>query len=515
MNREPLSAPTSVPSPLLEMRHIGKRFPGVVALQNVDLTLRSGEVVAIIGENGAGKSTLIKILGGIHQPDDGLIRLDGREVRFDSVQASLARGISIIHQELVLADNLDIAGNIFLGREPIRNRLLKTLDRKEMNRRTRELLTLVGLNLSPTTPMTRLSTAEQQLVEIAKALSMESRIVVMDEPTSSLTTRETELLFKVIQDLKSRGIGILYISHRLTEILRIADRIVALRDGQCVGELSRTEATEAAMIRLMIGREISEFFPFEHSTSGRPLLQVAGLRREGSDHPVSFDVHAGEVLGFAGLVGAGRTEIMRALFGIDPIVEGHIEVEGKRVEIRSVMDAIANGIGMVPEDRKLQGLILEMSVEQNISLAGLRRLSPYGIMNRSRQRRLALEQTARLRIKTYDPRQEVLNLSGGNQQKVVLAKWLALAPKILILDEPTRGIDVNAKTEIYQLMRALAKNGIGILMVSSDMEEILRVSDRIAVMHEGRIAGTLLRPDFGEEAVLTLASGREKTEIVD
>ncbi len=500
-----------VAAPLLEMRGITKRFPGTTALDGVDFALKSGEVVALIGENGAGKSTLIKILGGIHQPDEGTIALDGNATRFATVHDSLAHRIAIIHQELILADNLDIAGNIFLGREPIKNRILKTIDRRTMNDRTRAWLKIVGLDLAPTTPMTRLSTAEQQLVEIAKALSADARIVVMDEPTSSLTTRETELLFKVIEDLKSRKIGVIYISHRLPEIRRVADRVVALRDGKRVGELDRRNATEDAMIRLMIGRDISDFFPGQRGATRQPVLQVRNLRPHTFIHPINFELRAGEILGFSGLVGAGRTETMRALFGIDPIDTGEIEIEGKVVNIGNVRDAIAQGLAMVPEDRKLQGLILEMSVEQNISLAGLRRFSPWGILRRARLGRLAQEQTTKLRIKAHDPRQEVLSLSGGNQQKVVLAKWLSLRPKILILDEPTRGVDVNSKTEIYQLMRQLANEGVGILMVSSDMEEVLGVSDRIVVMHEGKIAGVLEKKNFTEEAVMNLASGRGAT----
>lgn len=504
-------ADTSSAPALLEMRGITKRFPGVLALDGVDLTLRAGEAVAIIGENGAGKSTLMKILGGIHCPDAGAIRLNGEEIEFHSVHQSLHTGISIIHQELNLADNLDIAGNIFLGREPLRNRALRVFDRREMNARTSELLKQVGLPRLPTTPMDRLSIAEQQLVEIAKALSIDARIVVMDEPTSSLTMRETELLFKTIDDLKARGIGILYISHRLPEIPRVAERVVVLRDGRRVGELARGEMSEDAMVRLMIGRDIKDFFPRTHRPSERVILRVNELRRRDSPHAVSFDLHAGEILGFAGLVGAGRTEIMRCLFGIDPIGSGAIEIDGRPVAIRSVVDAIGNGLALVPEDRKLQGLILEMSLQDNISLAALRRLSPGGIIRNARLRRLANEQKERLNIKSRDVRQEALSLSGGNQQKVALAKWLALQPKILILDEPTRGIDINSKTEIYTLMSKLSEQGVGILMVSSEMEEVLGVSDRIAVMHEGAIAGMLERPQFSEEAVMNLASGRDVT----
>lgn len=504
----PVCEVTSTAAPLLEMRAITKRFPGVQALTSVDISLSAGEVVAIIGENGAGKSTLMKVLGGIHNADEGAVLLNGIETHFHSVHDSLAAGISIIHQELVLCDNLDIAGNIFLGRESVRTRWLGTLDRAEMNRLTRELLNRVGLDLAPTTPLAQLSIAEQQLVEIAKAISRNARIVVMDEPTSSLTVRETEMLFKVIDDLKSQGIGILYISHRLQEIIRIADRVVALRDGRRVGELVRGEVTEDSMIRLMIGRDITEFFPDSHRGTSEVLLRVHELRHARLRKPVSFDLKAGEILGFAGLVGAGRTETMRALFGIEPILEGTIEIEGRPVQILDVPSAIAAGLAMVPEDRKLQGLILEMSIEQNISLAGLRQFSVWGIMKRALHGSIAEEQRESLRIKTPSIRQLALNLSGGNQQKVVLGKWLALKPKVLILDEPTRGIDVNSKTEIYQLMRSLADLGMGILMVSSDMEEILGVSDRIIVMHEGRVSGELTKEQFSEEAVMQLAAGQ-------
>lgn len=495
-------------APLLEMRGITKRFPGVQALTSVDIALRAGEVVAIIGENGAGKSTLMKVLGGIHHPDEGAVLLSGNETHFHSVHDSLAAGVSIIHQELVLCDNLDIAGNIFLGREAVSNRWLRTLDRHEMNRLTAELLHRVGLDRAPTTPMTQLSIAEQQLVEIAKAISRDARIVVMDEPTSSLTVRETEMLFKVIEDLRSQGIGVLYISHRLQEIIRIADRVVALRDGRRVGELMRGEVTEDAMIRLMIGRDITEFFPDANRKASDVLLRVNGLRHARLRQPISFELKAGEILGFAGLVGAGRTETMRALFGIDPVLDGTIEINGSPVEITGVPSAIAAGLAMVPEDRKLQGLILEMTIEQNISLAGLRQFSAWGVMKRALHRMIAEEQRESLHIKTPSIHQQALNLSGGNQQKVVLGKWLALKPKILILDEPTRGIDVNSKTEIYQLMRALADRGMGILMVSSDMEEILGVSDRIIVMHEGYVSGELPKEKFSEKAVMLLAAGK-------
>lgn len=499
------SADAAAP-PLLEMRGVTKRFPGALALADVSLTLRRGEGLAIIGENGAGKSTLMKILGGVHRPDAGSILIEGEPVHLNSPRDALNRGVSLIHQELLLADNLDIAGNIFLGREMTTR--LRLLDRRAMNARAAELLARVGLNLKPTTPMTRLSTAEQQLVEIAKALSMDARIVVMDEPTSSLTLRETELLFKVIDDLKARGVAIIYISHRLPEIGRVADRVLALRDGRRAGELTRAEATEDAMIRMMIGRDITDFFPERGETADRVVLKVEGLKPRGATNAVSFELRAGEVLGFSGLMGAGRTEVMRALFGVEPPAEGRIEIEGRPYHPRGVHDAIASGIGMTPEDRKTQGLVLEMTIEQNITLPGLSRFSPWGLLRKGRLRRIAADLAKRLSVKASGVDVQVLNLSGGNQQKVALAKWLALRPRILILDEPTRGVDVNSRTEIYQIIRELTAEGVGVLMVSSDMEEALGVSDRILVMFEGRVAGTLSREQFSEENVMTLASGR-------
>lgn len=495
-------------APLLRMTGVTKRFPGALALSDVSLTLGRGETLAVIGENGAGKSTLMKILGGIHRPDAGALELDGEAVHLHSPRQALDRGISLIHQELLLADNLDIAGNIFLGREITRAGWLRVLNRRAMNERAARLLGLVGLNYKPNTPMTRLSIAEQQLVEIAKALSVDARIVVMDEPTSSLTTRETEMLFRVIADLKSRGISIIYISHRLPEIKRIADRVMALRDGRNAGELTREQITEDAMIRMMIGRDITDFFPERRETAGRVLLKVEGLRRRGSPHEVSFELREGETLCFAGLVGAGRTEIMRAIFGVEPPVAGRIEVDGREFRPRNVRDAIAHGIGMIPEDRKREGLTLEMTIEQNITLPGLKKFSPWGILRKGRLAALATELAKRLRVKAPSVKQQVLTLSGGNQQKVALAKWLAIKPRILILDEPTRGVDVNAKAEIYQLIRELTAQGVGALMVSSDMEEALGVSDRILVMCEGRIAGELTREKFSEENVMILAAGK-------
>ncbi len=499
-------AETAEAPPLLALRGISKRFPGVQALDGVDLELRAGETVALIGENGAGKSTLMKIVAGIHAPEAGEIRIDGEARRFAGVQDSLRHGISVIHQELNLAENLDIAGNIFLGREPLRWGPLKTLDRRTMNLRTTELLRLVGLALPPTTLLQRLSTAERQLVEIAKALSVRARLIVMDEPTSSLSLRETELLFGVIADLKARGIGLLYISHRLPEIARVADRVVALRDGRRVGDLRREEISEAAMVRLMIGRDIGEFFPRRRAPADEVLLRVTELRLRPGGPPISFELRRGEVLGFAGLIGAGRTALMRALFGVDRVAGGRVELLGRPVSFGSVAEAVAQGLALVPEDRKLQGLVLPMSVKDNVALAGLRRWARLGFLGGG-PGRVAAAQAERLRIKARSLHQSVLNLSGGNQQKVVLAKWLAMEPKVLILDEPTRGVDIPSRAEIYRLIDELSARGVGILMVSSEMEEVLGIADRIVVMRDAAIRGVIDRAEATEAAVMTLAAG--------
>jgi len=492
-------------APLLEVRQLGKRFPGVRALHEVDLTLQAGEVLAVIGENGAGKSTLMKILAGILTPDQGQILLQGQPVHLASVRIAEELGIVRIHQELNLADNLSVAANVFLGREPHRYGLIQGA---VMERRAAELMAQVGLDCSPQELVHRLSPGHQQLVEIAKALAVEARIVIMDEPTSSLSQRETEQLFEVIRSLRARGVSIVYISHRLGEVKELADRVVVLRDGQNAGQLEKGEIERDRMVKLMVGRELSQFYQRRAHAPGPPVLELMKVRTTAYPRQeVSLSVRSGEIVGLAGLVGAGRTELLRVLFGIDPALGGEVRLAGQPMERLSPVDAIGAGLALVPEDRKQQGLVLEMTVRQNLSLASLRRDQRRGFINWSSENGLTARLIKELAIRTPSPEQIAQYLSGGNQQKIALGKWLALSPRVLLLDEPTRGVDVGAKQEIYRLMEELAAQGVGILFVSSEMEEILNMSDRVVVMHEGRLSGELTRNELSEQAVMHLATG--------
>ncbi len=499
--------------PLLEVRRVSKRFPGVLALNQVHLNLFQGEVLALVGENGAGKSTLMRILAGEETPDSGQIFLDGEVVTVDAVNTASRLGIALIHQELNLSDNLDIGANIFLGREPLRAGLL---DRRRIYRRSREVMRKVGLTGSPKALVASLSIGQQQLVEIARALSLQARILIMDEPTSSLSQRETDQLFQVVHELKAEGVAVLYISHRLGEVKKLADRVLVLRDGENAGELSREEIDHDRMVKLMVGRDVSQFYHRIPYRPGRPLLEARKLRSPAHpQHELSFSIKAGEIVGVAGLIGSGRTGMLNLLFGIDRPLAGTIRIQGQPLQGGSPFDAIQAGVALVPEDRKQQGLILAMSLRHNLSLAGLRanRLGG-GLLNRSLERQIAMEMIERLQIKTPGLDEIVEYLSGGTQQKVVLAKWLSLKPKVLLMDEPTRGIDIGAKEEIYRLMEELAEDGVGILFSSSEMEEILGLPHRLLVMHEGRINGELTRDQFSEEAVMQLATGLEKKGLV-
>jgi len=488
------------------MRGISKRFPGVIALNDVEITVSPGEVVALAGENGAGKSTLMKILGGIYQPDEGQVFVNGNPVVFRGVADATAQGIGFVHQELNVLDNLTVAENVFLGREPRIARFL--IDRKKLNSLTKQYLSKLGLEVEPDTPLRELSIAQQQMVEIAKALSLNARLVIMDEPTSSLTLTETGQLLSVIADLRAEGVSIIYISHRLGEIKQIADRVVVLRDGKNAGTLERNEIDHDRIVKLMVGRDIEEFYVHGAAGATSSFAEIRGLRTMRYPRaPISFDVRKGEILGIAGLVGAGRSEAAQAIFGVDAAEDAKVSLDGQLVNIRSARDAIRNGIYLVPEDRRIAGLIVDMPIRENITLPALSRYSSAGLVSKSRESRRAKEMCERLKVKAPSTETKAANLSGGNQQKVVLAKWLSLDPKLLIFDEPTRGIDVGAKSEIYQLMRDLAASGVAIMMISSDMEEILRESDRIAVMHEGTITGVLDRADASEEAVMRLAVG--------
>lgn len=497
--------------PLLEVERISKRFPGVKALSEVSLCVGAGESIAVIGENGAGKSTLMKILAGIQSPDSGTIRVEGKPVEIRSVNDALELGIALIHQELNLCDNLSVGANIYLGREP---KKLGWIDQAEVNALSRKYLEQVGLKIDPRKLLAELSIGQQQLVEIAKALSCNAKLLIMDEPTSSLSAREVDRLFEVIGSLRASGVSIVYISHRLSEVHQVCDRVVALRDGQNSGELAREEISHDNMVRLMVGRELDQFYAHQPVTPGEVVLSVKNVRTHAHPgHEISFELRAGEIVGLAGLVGAGRTELFETLFGIYPPEGGSIEVSGKPVSIRSPKDAIAHEIFLVPEDRKQQGLVLPMDVGQNTTLPGLHRLSYFSWVDTRQEQQLADDMVKRMRVKTPSTRQIIQYLSGGNQQKVVIAKWLAMNPKILLLDEPTRGIDVGAKHEIYELMEELARKGVAILFVSSEMEEILGMADRVLVMHEGSMSGELTRDQLSEEAVMHLATGQQLTAV--
>jgi ribose transport system ATP-binding protein len=491
---------------LLEVREVTKSFPGVLALRGVDLTLGRGEVLAVLGENGAGKSTLMKILAGVQAADEGTFFLEGKTVRIDSVRAAMAVGIALIHQELNLAENLEIAANIFLGRELRRFGLL---DDETMREEAAKYLAMVGLEVDAAMEVGMLPIGKQQLVEIAKALSVDAQVLIMDEPTSSLSQTEAEQLFVVIKDLVSRGVSIIYISHRLSEIGQIADRVMVLRDGENAGELMGAEINHQAMVQLMVGRDLDRFYQRSQHALGEVRMEVHGLRTAAyPDHETSFQLAAGEVVGVAGLVGAGRSEILEALFGVVPALGGEVWINGQQVRISSPQEAIAAGLALVPEDRKTQGAILDMSILENISLASLRRDARGGaFLNLEAENELAQEGIKNLSISTPGVEQYVRYLSGGNQQKVVLAKWLVMKPQVLLLDEPTRGIDVGAKEEIYGLIEALAQQGMAILFVSSELEEVMGLSDRVLVMHEGAFSGELGGDECTEERIMSLATG--------
>lgn len=491
---------------ILEVSGINKSFPGVRALTDVDLSVGAGEVVALLGENGAGKSTLMKILAGVQPPDSGEIRIDGSVVQIGSVEEGLKRGVALIHQELNLATNLSAGANIFLGREPKKGGLI---DEQKIAANSRVFLEKVGLEVTPETLVGDLAIGKQQLVEIAKALSTDARILIMDEPTSSLSQRETERLFEVVKDLRNSGVSIVYISHRLAEVIELADCVVVLRDGENAGELSREEISHDRMVSLMVGRDLSQFYAHEPLEAGAKVLSVSGLRTPVHPaHELSFDLCAGEIVGLAGLVGAGRTEILESLFGVAPAIAGSISMGGEEKTITSPRDAISAGLALVPEDRKQQGLVIDMAVADNLSLASLERDQRSGFLNFGAEKEISDEMVDRMRIKTPSDRQIVRFLSGGNQQKVVIGKWLAMKPKVLLLDEPTRGIDIGAKQEIYALMEELAAQGVAILFVSSEMEEVLGMADRVLVMHEGQLSGELSREEMSEESIMHLATGR-------
>ncbi len=497
--------------PLLRMQGIRKAFPGVVALDDVDLELHSGEVLALLGENGAGKSTLIKVIGGAHLPEEGTIEIDGQSVRIETPQDSLQAGIGIIYQEFNLVPELTARENIFLGQEPSR---VSFIPRKEEHRKALALFARIGVEIDPGKLCSELSVAEQQVVEIAKALSQNARIIVMDEPTAALTPREVEGLLEVVRELKTQGIGVIYISHRLDEIDAIADRITVLRDGGHVGTRSMEDIDREQMIALMVGRSLDKEFPARSSSPGKVRLAVRQLTRGNKVQGVSFDVRAGEIVGLTGLVGAGRTETARLIFGADRMEAGVIELDGQELRVRSPRDAIRHGFCLLTEDRKGQGLVLGQTVQENFGLPNLAEFSGMGLLSASRESEAFAQYVDKIKIKIVSHAQTAGTLSGGNQQKVVLAKWLQRNAEVIIFDEPTRGIDVGAKFEIYQLIHQLAEEGKAVLMISSELPEILGMSDRIIVMNEGRVTGEIKEPsEATQEDVMKLATQREKLAV--
>ena len=515
---------------LLRMQDVSKSFPGVQALDAVTLDVGHGEILGLIGENGAGKSTLMKILSGVYSMDSGAIYIDGEPVHIHNPHQGQQLGISIIYQEFNLMPNLSVMENIFVGREFGRYGLL---DRATLRRQTQVLLDRLGVRLSPDSIVRDLSVAEQQMVEIAKALSLKVRVIIMDEPTSALSDTEVQHLLAIMRDLKADGIGVIFISHRLEEVLSICDRVTVLRDGKNVGSIAAGEATQDHLIRMMVGRSRNELFHSEErftasgaSASGDAgaagqdvVLAVRGLTRRGTAidaaatvlDNVSFDLRRGEILGLAGLVGAGRTETVRVIFGADRCDSGEIHIDGKAVTIASPLDAIEHGIGFVPEDRKEQGLVLGLSVRENVALPNLDSMSRFGFVRLAQEAQRVKEFVQALQIRTPSLDKSVVNLSGGNQQKVVISKWLMLQPRILIMDEPTRGIDVGAKAEIYRLMNQLVESGVSIIMISSELPEVLAMSDRVVCMAHGRVTGILSHAEATPELVMrycTLQSGQ-------
>ncbi|EPM7552514.1 sugar ABC transporter ATP-binding protein [Citrobacter freundii] len=491
----------------LQMSHITKRFPGVLALSNVDFALRKGEVHALLGENGAGKSTLMKILSGVYQPDEGDIIFEGQSVSFANPLSAQSAGITIIHQEFNLFPELTVEENIFIGREFCKNNRWR-LDEKQQRQAAIDILQKLNLNISPETLVADLTVAQQQMVEIAKAISVNAKILIMDEPTAALTETEIDSLFQVTRLLKEQGTGIVYISHRLEELALIADRATVMRDGQFIATVDYDAVKISDLIAMMVGRDLGNIYPRRGPLAQRkPVLEVSGLTRNGVLNNIDFTLYQGEILGFAGLMGAGRTELARAIFGADPIDGGTFKLNGKVTVIKDIPDAIQQGISYLTEDRKKEGLALGLSVERNIMLGNYPEYSDrYGNVDSKRCQKTSEEQVKALRIKTPHLEQAALNLSGGNQQKIIIARWVCKDTDILIFDEPTRGIDVGAKLEIYELMNRLVAKGKSIIMISSELPEVLGMCDRILVMRNGRITGELASDDATQEKIMQYAT---------
>jgi ribose transport system ATP-binding protein len=492
---------------MLQASGIRKEFPGTLALDDVHLELRPGEVHAVMGENGAGKSTLMKILSGVYTADFGEIRFEGRPIVPTSPREALTMGVAIVHQELSLVPTLTVAENIFPGRLPVN--IFGMVRYGELFRQARQVLEKLNVKIDPRAPLETLSIANQQLVEITKALSSNCKVLILDEPTSALTDHEADTLLAFLRRLAEDGVGILYITHKLKEVFAVADRVTVLRDGKYVGTEVVAETTPEQVIRMMIGRELGDMYPHKGQPTDTPLLEVRDFRLPGEEAHNSFKLVQGEVLGFAGLIGSGRSELMRAIFGAEAHVEGEIYFNGQKVNIDSPKRAIELGIGYLPEDRKAAGLFLEMSIKLNVEASVIDEVSSGGIVAPAKERALARQYVQQMNISTPSIEQEVRRLSGGNQQKSLVGKWLAIEPKILIVDEPTRGIDVGAKKEIHYLLRELAENGVGVIMVSSELPEVLGMSDRILVMHEGAIVAEFNASDATEEKVIGAASGHK------
>ena len=489
---------------ILVLQDVSKSFPGVKALSNVNLVLRKGEVHALIGENGAGKSTLMKILSGAYKKDEGHIFIDGKEVSIESPRMAEQLGIAIIYQELNLMNGLSVAENIYIGRQPKKR---GTISWKTMYKQAQLLLDSLGIAIDVKRKVGSLSVAQQQMVEIAKAISLDAKVVIMDEPTSSLTTQEIRILFSIIKKLKEKQVSIIFISHRLDEIFEISDRLTILRDGQYIATKNTKDTNRSELISMMIGRELTQQYPARESKIGEVMLRVKNLSGVSKIHDVSFEVRRGEVLGFAGLVGSGRTEVMRLIFGADPRKSGTILLNDKEIRVNNPRNSIRSGIGFVTEDRKGEGLLLPFPVSFNISLIAIEKIKKWRILNMKRDAEAAKKYVDELRIVTPSVRQKIVFLSGGNQQKVVLAKWLFSDSEVIIMDEPTRGIDVGAKREIYEIINRLASEGKAIIVVSSELEEVMGICDRILVMREGSIEGEVMKKDFSQQLITEYAVG--------
>ena len=496
------------PEPTIELVGIAKQFGAVQALRGVDLNLYPGEVHALVGENGAGKSTLVKILAGIHRPDSGTVKVGGEVVELRSPTQAQALGIAVVQQEPMMFPDLDVAENVFMGRHP-RDRFGR-VDWKRMYREVDHLLVSLDVSLSSHTPVQGLSVAEQQLVEIAKALSLQARVLVLDEPTAALSSHEVEELFAIVNQLRERGVAVLFVSHRLEEVFTIADRLTVFRDGTHIITAPVSEMNTEEIIKHMVGRELSNLYPKSEAEVGEVVLEVRQLTRPGAFADVSFQLRRGEILGFSGLVGAGRTEVARVLFGIDRAESGEIWLKGTKVHIRSPQQAMDYGIAYVPEDRHQQGLVMNFSIASNVTLAILQKVSRLGLLDPCREQMIASEYSSQLNVRSAGVEQLVSALSGGNQQKVVLGKWLATNPSVLILDEPTRGIDVGAKAEVHRIISDLAARGLAIILISSELPEVLAMADRVIVLHEGRVTGTFTRSEATQERVMFAATGQER-----